>query len=408
LKIIAILETDAGGSGGFNQAVNAILQMQRICERRFDFEVLTAHQSNVGPLASLGVAATVFSFSAIDAMLARASHLPSWQSLQLRLKLTGPFERKLLQRGCDLVYFVMPSAKATALQRLNYIATVWDACHRDAPEFPEVRQFAQFQAREHQYRTQFAPAIAVLTDSRELAASLCRRYGLDPERMLPMPFAPAPFLQAGLAADTAAVLSKYGLQEGYYFYPAQFWAHKNHARILEAMTLLRERGSAVRAVFAGGDAGNRPYIEALAARHGLRDQLSFLGHVPSADLRGLYEGCCAVVMPTYFGPTNLPPLEAWLIGKPLIYSSAFKEQAADAALGVNPDDASALADAMHACTDADTRANLVRSGTLRLRQIEQQREEAEAALLERLRQFEAKRSCWPSSRLEADEVPLRP
>lgn len=395
MKIIAVLEKDAGASGGFNQALSAILQMRRICQGRFDFEVLTTHEANVGHLGSLGVPATVFSFSATDALLARASHLALWQLLQIRLKLTGPFERKLLERDCDLVYFVTPSGKSTALQRLNYIATVWDACHRDAPEFPEARQFAQFQAREHQYRTQLAPAIAVLTDSRELAVSLSRRYGLDVERMLPMPFAPAPFLEAGLATETAAVLRKYGLQEGYYFYPAQFWAHKNHVRILEAMALLRQRGCAAHAVFAGGDAGNRPHLEKLAGRHGLRDQVRFLGYVPAADLRGLYEGCCAVVMPTYFGPTNIPPLEAWLIGKPLIYSSAFKEQAGDAALCVDPDDANALAQAMHACTDAGTRANLVRSGTLRLRQIEQQRKEAESALLERLRQFEARRSCWP-------------
>lgn len=395
MKIIAVLEKDAGGSGGFNQALNAILQMQRICEGRFDFEVLTAHESNVGHLRSLGVAATVFSFSTVDVMLARSSHLPSWQSLQIRLKLTGPFERRLLERGCDLVYFVTPSGKSTALQRLNYIATVWDAYHRDAPEFPEARQFAQFQAREYQYRTQLAPAIAVLTGSRELAASLSRRYGLDLERMLPMPFAPAPFLEAGLATETAAVLRKYGLQEGYYFYPAQFWAHKNHIRIVEAMALLRQRGCAAHAVFSGGDAGNRPYVEKCAGRHGLRDQIRYLGYVPAADMRGLYEGCCAVVMPTYFGPTNIPPLEAWLIGKPLIYSSDFKEYAGDAALCVNPDDANELAEAMRACTNADTRANLVRSGTLRLHQIDQQRKDAESALLGRLRQFEARRSCWP-------------
>jgi hypothetical protein len=62
---------------------------------------------------------------------------------------------------------------------------------------------------------------------------------------------------------------------------------------------------------------------------------------------------------------------------------------------VDPDDASGLAHAMRACEDAETCDRLVKAGTLRLQQIEQQRKEAEVALLARLRQFEARRACWP-------------
>ena len=61
---------------------------------------------------------------------------------------------------------------------------------------------------------------------------------------------------------------------------------------------------------------------------------------------------------------------------------------------VDPDDADALARAMHTCLDGETSGALVSAGTTRLQQIEQRRKDAEAALLARLRQFEAKRSCW--------------
>lgn len=395
MKVVAILEDDVASGGGFNQALNAVLQMREICQGRFDFEVLTTEEANVAVLRKLNVPAETFAFSIADNLLSYLSSSPWWHLFQVRLKLTAPLEKKLLRRGCDLVYFVMPSARPNILQRLNFIATVWDLCHRDTPEFPEVREFARFQARERLYRTSLPSAFAILTDSDALAAAVSRRYGVDRERLLPMPFAPAPFLSAGAAAQKPAVLAKYALAEGYFFYPAQFWAHKNHVRILQALLLLRNRGHRLRVAFAGGDQGNRAHVERFVDAHALRDQVQFLGFVPAEDMRGLYEGCCAVVMPTYFGPTNIPPLEAWLIGKPLIYSSDFKEQAGDAALCVNPDDANELAEAMRACTDAGTRADLVRSGTLRLRQIEQHRKEAESALLERLRQFEARRSCWP-------------
>jgi glycosyltransferase involved in cell wall biosynthesis len=395
MRVVAILEEDAAKGGGFNQALNAVLQMRDICEGRFDFEVLTTEESNVVVLHKLKVPAETFAFSVADKLLSSLSSNPWWHLMQIRLKLTGPFEKMLLRRGCDLVYFVTPSLRPNILQRLNFIATVWDLCHRDVPEFPEGREFARFQVYEHLYRTSLPSAFAVLTDSSALAAAASRRYGVDRERLLPMPFAPAPFLSAAASAEKPAVFAKYGLAEGYFLYPAQFWAHKNHVRILQALLLLRSRGHRPRVAFAGGDQGNRSHVERFVDAHALRDQVHLLGFVPAEDMRGLYEGCCAVVMPTYFGPTNIPPLEAWLIGKPLIYSSHFKEQAGDAALCVNPDDADELAEAMRTCTDAGIRASVVRAGTLRLRQIEQQRKEAESALLERLRQFEARRSCWP-------------
>ena len=181
---------------------------------------------------------------------------------------------------------------------------------------------------------------------------------------------------------------------GYFFYPAQFWAHKNHIRILAALVHLREAGIQYNVVFAGGDKGNKKHVEKFVAQNFLNEQVRFLGFVPAEDMRGLYEGSVAVVMPTYFGPTNLPPLEAWLIKRPLVYSSQLKEQAGVAAFYANPDDAMELAAAMRSCANTEIAASLVEKGTSHLRQIEELREDAEIMLMNRLIQFEIRRRCW--------------
>jgi glycosyltransferase involved in cell wall biosynthesis len=367
--------------------------MRDLCAGRYEFEVITTRASNLEVLRSLGVPAGRFAFTIADKLLSYLAASPWWQGLQVRLRFTAPFEKALVRRGCDLVYFATPSTRPSILQRLNYVATLLDLCHRDAPEFPEVREYARFQVRERLYRSVLPPAWLILTDSAELASTAAHRYGIDAERLLPMPFAPAPLLAAEASRDT--VLGKYRLEDGYYFYPAQFWAHKNHVRILQALVLLRDDGLKLRVAFAGGDPGNRAHVERFIETNALREQVRLLGFVPQEDMRALYEGCRAVVMPTYFGPTNIPPLEAWLLRRPLIYSSALKAQAGDAALCVDADDARALANAMRACTDATTCARLVEAGTLRLQEIEEQRKAAEEALLARLRRFEARRACWP-------------
>lgn len=394
MKVIAILENLVTAGGGFNQALNAILQMKRICDGRFEFEVFTTWIENVEYLSKIGIDATGFSLSLADRLLSKVALNSWWQTIQNRVRFVGPLEKQLTQHRCDLVYFLTPSETSSALQRLNYITTVWDLCHRDTPEFPEVREFSKFQARERNYQNWLSPAVLTLTDSVQLTEAISRRYGIDRDRLLAMPFAPAPFLDAGLSKDKAAVMSKYALEEGYFFYPSQLWAHKNHIRILEAIVMLAESGIKPKVVFAGGDQGNKGYLESFVNKNRLGEQVRFLGFVPAEDMRGLYEGCHVVVMPTYFGPTNLPPLEAWMLGKPLIYSSHLQEQVGEAAICVNPDDEEELAEAMRACANSETCARLVMLGCMRLQQLEQQRAEAESELAKRIMQFAAKRRCW--------------
>jgi len=394
MKIITVLENSVTSGGGFNQALNAILQMQRVCENRFEFEVFTTQPENVPYLSKLGINSVTVSFSLKDKFLAKLSISSLWQTIQSRIKIIGAFEKKLVAHGCDLVYFVTPSGYLGSLQRLNYITTVWDTCHRDTPEFPEVRDFNVLFIRDRIYQNYLSPAVVVLVDSVVSAESIAFRYGVDRTRLLPVPFSPSPFLGSELAKSRDEVLAKYNLDAGYYFYPAQFWAHKNHIRILEAILLLNRNGVQHTVVFAGGDQGNQAHVERFVEQNDLGSQVRFLGFVPADDMRGLYEACRAVLMPTYFGPTNVPPLEAWMLGKPLIYSALFAEQAKDAAALVDPDDVAQLASAMTSCMDQAFCEQLVKAGRSRLKALDNDIKASEDELLVRLSRFEKRLHCW--------------
>ena len=394
MKIIAVLENEINAGGGFNQALNAILQMQRICEGRFSFEVFTTHSENLRYLHILGVNAHVFTKSLLNRRVTRLNTSRWGKIIHSYYNLVSPLEKELLDHGCDLVYFVNPGATSRSLQKLNHIATIWDLCHLDAPIFPEVRELNEFHDREQCNRSSLDTAVFILTDSRKLAKVASFRYGIDPDRFLPMPFSPSPFLPTTQVLSKDEVLKKYRLEQGYFFYPAQFWAHKNHIRILEALLLLRAKRLTPKVVFSGKDYGNRDYLEGFVKKHGLQKQVLFLGFVPAEDMKGLYEGALAIAMPTYFGPTNIPPLEAWSLNKPLIYSAHLSEQAGEAALLIDPDRADELAEAMIKCNDFDVRKQLVEAGKRRLQFFINQRVVAENDLLNRLDQFAAQRRCW--------------
>ena len=150
----------------------------------------------------------------------------------------------------------------------------------------------------------------------------------------------------------------------YLFYPAQFWAHKNHVAILDAILKLKENGLKMKAVFSGSDKGNKEYIQTLAKKMGIDDSIVFAGFVSREELIALYRNAFALSYASFFGPENLPPLEAFALGCPAIVASAIgmKEQLGDAALYFNPENPEELFNQVLALSNPDLRNNLIEKG----------------------------------------------
>jgi len=148
MKIAAILTTDVGRGGGFNQALNAVRQMAELAPGQFDFVTYTTVRDNLAILARLGIEAHFVESGLADKFIAACAVNEIGRKLQGKLRLVSRIEETMLRDSVDLVYFLAPSSLCLSLQKLPYIMTVWDLCHLDSPEFPEVRQFNEFHATE--------------------------------------------------------------------------------------------------------------------------------------------------------------------------------------------------------------------------------------------------------------------
>jgi glycosyltransferase involved in cell wall biosynthesis len=123
-------------------------------------------------------------------------------------------------------------------------------------------------------------------------------------------------------------------------------------------------------VFCGsydGEIRERTFREVMTFRSqlGLEGEILYLGYVPNEDMSGLYAGAAALVMPTFFGPTNIPVLEAWAFGCPVLTSDirGIREQAGNAAVLVDPRSVEAIADGIYQLwNDASLRHILADAG----------------------------------------------
>ena len=394
MKIIAVLEVSILTGGGFNQALNSVLQMRDLSKGRFEFSVVSTKKENINFLKNQNIEANFIRITFLDRLLPKLYSGRIWNTILSKLKIISPFEKLLIKNNCDLVYFVEQSPRAEIIINLNFIVTVWDLCHRDQLEFPEVRNFGEFTSREWVFQNTLTPAYIVLTDSEELAEKISFRYGVDRDRIIPMPFSPSHLITEASSKNSKDVLELYKLDYGYFFYPAQFWAHKNHIRIIKATKILHAEGIKCRIVFVGENRGNYHYLKKIILDNGLNNYVKSLGFIPAEHMGILYKNCQAVLMPSYFGPTNLPPLEAWFFGKPLIYSSHLSGQVHDAAILINPDDELSLANAMKSSLEKNVSEKYINNGFKRLKKITAIKKKAENQLVSKIIQFAKKRECW--------------
>ncbi len=123
--------------------------------------------------------------------------------------------------------------------------------------------------------------------------------------------------------------------------------------------------------------------------------VAFLGFVPLEDLVALYRGAFALTYMTFFGPENLPPLEAFALGCPVIASDVpgAREQLGNAALFVDPRDPSEIAAAVKTLSDNESmRRTLVEQG--RARAEKWTAKEFVRGVFAALDEFEPVRRCW--------------
>jgi glycosyltransferase involved in cell wall biosynthesis len=293
--------------------------------------------------------------------LRRARRAHEWSYLQA-VPGKATVQPAAVEQRSDFVWFLSPYYEPV---EVPFAVTVWDLGHRELPWFPEVSLSGwTFDQRESFYRYVLPRATAVVVGNGVGARSVRDFYQVPSVNIHALPLPVDVGQLAGIAAHPAA-LAPFGLAAGsFLLYPAQFWPHKNHVTLVDALARLRERGSTLKLVFTGSDKGNRAHVERYVAERGLGESVRFLGFVDGAVLQQLYLAAAALLFGSLMGPDNLPPLEAMALGCPVAcanYAGAH-EQLGEAALYFEGLDAAGAAAQIEKLADPALRARLVSRG----------------------------------------------
>jgi glycosyltransferase involved in cell wall biosynthesis len=150
--------------------------------------------------------------------------------------------------------------------------------------------------------------------------------------------------------SVCTIAETYELPDHFFYLPNQFWKHKNHRIVIEALLLLKERGHNIVVAATGEPVDFRHpehyrALQSLVDSYGMAQNFRFLGLVPREHVFALMRAATAMINPSLSEGWSTTVEEAKSLGVPLLLSnlSVHVEQAGDCARYFNPRAAEQLA-----------------------------------------------------------------
>lgn len=253
-----------------------------------------------------------------------------------------------------------------------YVVTIHDLQHKYYPEF---FTFKERTSRNYVYKRAAKNASLVTCESNFVMQDIVNFVGVPKEKIRIVPSPPP--LELMLNKINYEELEKtkvrYNLTGKYLFYPAHFWYHKNHLKLVESLDLIRKKyREEVHLVLVGSQKNNYENIMRKIKELNLSSQVNWLGYVPKKDMPYLYKLATALVMPTLFESVSMPIWEAFLLGVPVASSNvcALPEQVGDAGLLFDANNIDDMAEKIYIIwTNESLRKELIQKGNERIKDL---------------------------------------
>jgi len=336
--------THAGWTGGINYLSNLVHAIHQVPARQIE-PVLVVHPSMPEKVLASFPPVTV-----LRTALADGSSRNWGLARKLGERAIGHdvlMSRFLRSNGIELMSHSGQLGGRAVLPTIGWLP---DFQHRRMPEFFEPGEVA---ARDRGYGRMAEQCSTLIVSSVDAQKDLAAFAPAAVAKSRVLHFVSG-FAGGALAMPSEAALrERYAIGRPYFHLPNQFWAHKNHRVVIDALALLKSRGRSVQVLCTGHtrDARQPGYFDSLiqhAAERGVTEDFRVLGLVPYEDLAGLMRGAVAVINPSLFEGWSTSVEESKSLGLAVVLSDipVHREQAPGRGIYFDPREPASMADAL--------------------------------------------------------------
>lgn len=348
LRIGLILQGGSGWVGGTEYSKNLIKALYRLpAEVQATFELIHLCRAPLEQALYQDMPARFFRELSPNVPPGRPSFVDRFRQL-IAQKLHGQDTLPLLQRARELgIHFLYP-----------HLPSPWDGPEvRSATWIPDFQHkyYPELFSRRERWGRDRVFALAARNAARVVLSSQTAKHDFD--RLFPaaavkstvLAFRTVPH-DDWLAPDPVHVQRKYNLPDRFFIVCNQFWQHKNHRLVFEALRILRQGSTCPTIVCTGklSDYRRQAFVDEclrLLAENDIAGQVRLLGLIPRHDQVQLMRRSLAVIQPSLFEGWSTVVEDARALGKPTALSDipVHREQNPPGAVFVDPHTPLALA-----------------------------------------------------------------
>ncbi len=324
MKVTFLIDTLIKAGGGNTAIAAEFNSIKKILNENIEISFLTTSKKTKNFLENNFSESTFFfnKNSIINKIYLFLIQSDFFKFLLKRTKIKNLLEKLLFKNGIDLLIFLSPSDLIQFVNNQNFIYTVWEFQHKNYPFFPEYKNiYFDIDTRDKTLKMASDKAFKIIVGTEKSKKDFIKYYACDENKIIVRPLRSS-MTNINLKKDFNSNLInkiKDGKINQYLFYPAQYWAHKNHKFIIDGFEKFSKKNkSNVHCIFVGSDKGNLSYIKDLINLKQLDDKIHLNEYVTDEEIVYLYKNCHAVIVPTLVGSISFPVIEGFFFQKPVL------------------------------------------------------------------------------------------
>ena len=270
MKIGIYLEGSPNMGGGFFQSLKASLLFLDIKKYNNKIELIITEDKTKEYLLQKEIKNKLFKINKKSNYLSQLFEISIFNDFLNKIKINHPFYNFIKSNKYDLIVFLGPSQMSKFCKEIGFISNIWDLDHKKNSQFPEHNANNVYENKEKLYKEIVARAFKIIVPHKSNKKDLIDFYKTPEDKISIQNFIPMlPTIYKEnvtniIKYDEIYLKFKLPNSKKIIFYPAQFWAHKNHKYIIDVAKILKSKNNNnYLFVFCGGNKGNYNYIKEL-------------------------------------------------------------------------------------------------------------------------------------------------
>tara|TARA_X000000950_G_scaffold50224_1_gene59119 strand:- start:5692 stop:6882 length:1191 start_codon:yes stop_codon:yes gene_type:complete len=319
LNIAVVGESNVKGGGSYHQSSKIHKILSNL--REFSFKFLLINSNNDAIKFEKNI--IFYNVNFIDKLFFLFYSSKFIKAILKKLRIQNRFKKFLLRNNIDLVIFLGNSRLSLFCKNINYITYIYEFHHILRPDLPEYKEWNDFDFREDLLIENIKKSLLLIVDTQKKAKDLVKYYNCFDDKIAVVPLSSdltenKNHKNIKISSNVSKLLNG---DKNFFFYPAQYWSHKNHYYILCALQLLKlNYNKSAKFVFTGSKKNNYEFLLKKRNEFKLDKEITFFEYLNDEDIKELYKNCKGVVMPSLIGYSSLPLYEAFFFKKPVFYT----------------------------------------------------------------------------------------